>query len=161
MLRRTLNAARSRSGSHARTMSRRASKTKCQSRSRTIKSACHKAYSPGNVDPCPSPNPRASGKASRFSDIQLLLCWPQMPEPGYGTLHWRKHSLCSLGTVDLVQGRTRLRDGFRFDRSEDAENYARKRLADSDEVEQFALLCRQPGKRDRVKMITRHDLNNP
>jgi hypothetical protein len=49
----------------------------------------------------------------------------------------------------------------RFDRPEDAERYARNRLADADEVEQFALLRRRPGKRDRVKMITRHDLNKP
>jgi hypothetical protein len=49
----------------------------------------------------------------------------------------------------------------RFDTPEDAENYARHRLADSDEVEHFALLRRRPGKRDRMKMITRHDLNNP
>ena len=49
----------------------------------------------------------------------------------------------------------------RFDRPQDAENYARNRLTDSDEVEQFALLRRRPGKRDRVKMITRHDPNQP
>ena len=49
----------------------------------------------------------------------------------------------------------------RFDTPEDAENYARKRLADSDEVEQFALLRRRPGKRQRVKMITRHDPDRP
>jgi|GEM_PF-3790715 len=49
----------------------------------------------------------------------------------------------------------------RFDRPEDAENYARKRLADSIEVEQFALLRRRPGRRDRVKMITRHAPNKP
>ena len=76
------------------------------------------------------------------------LIWP---------LHWRKHSLCSLGPVDLVQGRARLRDGLQIRSPEDAENYARKRLADSDEVEQFALLRRRPGKRERIKMITRHD----
>jgi hypothetical protein len=46
----------------------------------------------------------------------------------------------------------------RFDRPEDAENYARNRLADSDEVDQFALLRRRPGKRDHVKIITRKDL---
>ncbi len=45
----------------------------------------------------------------------------------------------------------------RFDHREDAENYARKCLADSDEVEQFALLRRRPGKRERIKFITRKD----
>ena len=45
----------------------------------------------------------------------------------------------------------------RFDTPEDAENYARKRLADSDEVEQFAQLRRRPGKRERIKLITRYD----
>jgi hypothetical protein len=49
----------------------------------------------------------------------------------------------------------------RFDAQEDAENYALKRLADSEEEEQFALLRRRPGRRDRVKMITRHDHNKP
>jgi hypothetical protein len=49
----------------------------------------------------------------------------------------------------------------RFDTREDAENYARKRLAESNEVEQFALLRRRPGKRHRVKMITRLDPNQP
>ena len=50
---------------------------------------------------------------------------------------------------------------FRFDTPEDAEAYARKRLADSDEVEQFALLRRRPSRRDRVRMITRQDPNQP
>lgn len=49
----------------------------------------------------------------------------------------------------------------RFDTPEDAEAYACKRLADSVEVEQFALLRRRPGRRDRVKMITRHASNKP
>jgi hypothetical protein len=49
----------------------------------------------------------------------------------------------------------------RFDRPEDAENYARHRLADCDEVEQFALLRRRPGKRERTKFITRHNQAQP
>ncbi len=43
----------------------------------------------------------------------------------------------------------------RFDHQEDAENYARKYLAELDEVKQFALLRRRPGKRERIKFITR------
>jgi len=43
----------------------------------------------------------------------------------------------------------------RFDTQEDAEAYAQHRLADSDEVEKFALLRRRPGKRIRIKFITR------
>ena len=35
----------------------------------------------------------------------------------------------------------------RFDSSQDAETYARTRLAEYSEVERFALLRRQPGKR--------------
>jgi hypothetical protein len=46
----------------------------------------------------------------------------------------------------------------RFDHQEQAENYARNRLADSDEVEQFALLRRRPDRRDHFKIITRKDL---
>src|ERR1039458_1345751 len=32
----------------------------------------------------------------------------------HGTLHWRKHSLCSLGPVDLVQRRARLQEGLQI-----------------------------------------------
>ncbi len=46
----------------------------------------------------------------------------------------------------------------RFDFQEQAETYARKHLVESGEVEQFALLRRRPGKRERIKLITRHDL---
>ncbi|SPE60398.1 hypothetical protein SBV1_410087 [Verrucomicrobia bacterium] len=46
----------------------------------------------------------------------------------------------------------------RFDAQGDAENYAHKHLASSDEVEKFALLRRRPGKRERIKFITRNDL---
>jgi len=47
----------------------------------------------------------------------------------------------------------------RFDTQEDAENYARARFAGADEVEQFALLRRRPGRRIRVKFITRKAQN--
>jgi hypothetical protein len=47
----------------------------------------------------------------------------------------------------------------RFDTPQDAETYALRRLADSPEVEQFALLRRRPGKRHRVSIITRHHSN--
>lgn len=45
----------------------------------------------------------------------------------------------------------------RFDTTEDAETYARNRMADSDEVEQFALLRWRPGRRDRLKLIIRQN----
>ncbi len=45
----------------------------------------------------------------------------------------------------------------RFDSAEDAETYARTHLADYPEAEQFALLRRRPGKRERIKLITRND----
>lgn len=48
----------------------------------------------------------------------------------------------------------------RFDTAEQAETYARRSLADCDEVERFALLRRRPGKRERIKTITR-DHENP
>ena len=49
----------------------------------------------------------------------------------------------------------------RFDHQEHAEIYARKHLAESDEVEQFALLRRRPGKRERIKFFTRNELKDP
>ena len=45
----------------------------------------------------------------------------------------------------------------RFDTAEQAEVYARRSLADCAEVERLALLRRRPGKRQRVKMITRSE----
>jgi hypothetical protein len=60
-----------------------------------------------------------------------------------------------LGLWIWFKGGRNYETACRFDLQEDAENYARNRLADSDEVDQFALLRRRPGKRERIKIITR------
>ena len=79
----------------------------------------------------------------------------------YGTLRRRQHRCAPWGLWIWFKDGRDYETACRFDHAEDAENYARHRLADSDEVEQFALLRRRPGKRDRVKMITRHDPHQP